>query len=99
MSSELDAVAAARKLLEESGFRVSEKPISWNEFSAIVSIKVQSPDFNESKLVRDLEECLAPHYEARSKIAERTNTDIRAFTGPVVKRYSRVVARGGSSDV
>lgn len=80
----------ARRLLEEAGFRVSEAPISWREFSVIVTIKVQSPDFSEKVFVDDITSLLAPAYETRTRIASRIGSDIRQYTGPVVKRYSRV---------
>lgn len=86
------ALDAARRILEDNGYRVSEKPIEWQEISAVITIKVQSPDFNETKFVHDLEEIIKPFFESRTKIVDRTGLDIRSYSGPSIKRFSRVTA-------
>lgn len=58
-AAEAERLREARELLEKSGYRVSEKPVEWKTFTAVVTMKIQTADLSERDFVRFVSECMA----------------------------------------
>lgn len=89
-------VDAARRLLEEAGYSVSEQPMPWREYTAVVTLKARSRELTEKRFVQIIEDIVATLLPTRESIEKRSDCAVSQIGRLSVKQGARVFARQGT---
>lgn len=87
----------ARELLIEAGYKVSETPMSWNSCQVVVELKILGL-MTEKDLVKIIDYIIQDALPSLEKLRSFTHilnlhrTDVRRYSGPYVKAYTKVAA-------
>jgi hypothetical protein len=86
-------IEKAKRLLEDEGYTVSEKPIAWRTLRCVVELPVRSKDASEKKFKRFVESRLGWSEFSRASFEKHTGMHVQAFGELKLKEGARVINR------
>lgn len=85
-------IADAKKVLNEAGYIVTEKPAEWKEFRAFITMKVQGRNISEKEFVNAVQNAISANFGTRAWLQRYTTGDVVRVSIPEFKQGSRVLA-------